>query len=368
VERLINPPLEQISPEEEAWLTGEAAEDAALGAVFPLDGGMAAETLAAVPEADAGDAAAFRLDGPTLAEAGLPGEKPDGAETAAVRRTAARLAEDSANMDSLAEAAAAAAPPRPGPQKAAATAETAGKGRLDEARSRDKKRGASLEVRDLRTGPATDAAVRGDSLHLKAAAETRSPDSGAARGEISLELRLSSQAQDAPAVETAWETRSGQAFEDLLARELHQNFNNDIVRHASIALRDGGEGTIRLALKPESLGNVKIRLEMAENKITGHIIVESEEALRAFEREIGSLEQAFKDSGFDGANLEMSLAQDQWSADGSGAGQGWQEAEANRFLPDYGAASQYDAALERVDAPVIVDIYQRGAAAINMLV
>jgi hypothetical protein len=46
---------------------------------------------------------------------------------------------------------------------------------------------------------------------------------------------------------------------------------------------------------------------MAENKISGHIFVESEEALRAFEQEIHTLEQAFRDSGFEGATLSTAL-------------------------------------------------------------
>jgi flagellar hook-length control protein FliK len=182
---------------------------------------------------------------------------------------------------------------------------------------------------------------------------------GGAEREITLELRLP-QGREAAAPVTSWETGSGRAMENLLARELHQNFNSDIVRHASAILRDGNEGIIKLALKPESLGNVKIRLEMAENKIIGHIVVESEEALRAFEKEISSLEKAFRDSGFDGASLEMSLASD------GGAGQQWQEAEASRFLPGQ-IASRYDAENERTEMPAAFDVYQWGAQAVSMM-
>ncbi|MCL2832251.1 MAG: flagellar hook-length control protein FliK [Treponema sp.] len=90
-------------------------------------------------------------------------------------------------------------------------------------------------------------------------------------------------------------TGTGRSFEDMLSQKLDDGLNSDIVRQAQVILRDGGEGTIKLSLKPESLGNVKIRLEMTENKITGHIIVESGEALRAFERELPVLEKAFAD-------------------------------------------------------------------------
>jgi hypothetical protein len=135
------------------------------------------------------------------------------------------------------------------------------------------------------------------------------------------------------------------AFEEVLARELQQNLNSDIVRHAQVILRDRGEGLIRLSLKPESLGNVKIRLELTENKIAGRIIVESGEALRAFEREIASLEQAFRDSGYESAELNAFLAQD---GQGSGAREEGQPFYSPRFAADK-AASRYDEALERTD-------------------
>ena len=235
-----------------------------------------------------------------------------------------------------------------------------GPGRLEEARGRRRDR-AALEVRDLRTAEGRSLEGGPKTGELPVSADTREPGNAGTR-EITLELRLPNQGQNAPAAETAWEVKAGQAFENLLSRELHQNFNSDIVRHASMMLRDEGAGTIRLALKPETLGNVKIRLEMAENKITGHIVVESEEALRAFEREVHSLEQAFRESGFEAANLEMSLA-----GNGGGAEQDWREASS--FLPGQMIASQYDAALEGAETPLsaVVDVYQRGPAAINVL-
>jgi flagellar hook-length control protein FliK len=114
-----------------------------------------------------------------------------------------------------------------------------------------------------------------------------------------------------------------QGFETALARELQGGLGYDIVREAQVLTRGGGEGTIRLSLKPEVLGNIKIRLEMIENKIRGNIVVESGEALRAFTRELGALEQSFRDAGCSDAALELSLAQgDAAGADGRGGGGG----------------------------------------------
>jgi hypothetical protein len=219
--------------------------------------------------------------------------------------------------------------------------------RQGEAKNRDKRRDrVSLEVRDLRASREPQGGPQ--AIRESGHADEARPLGGSRETELTVELRQGNRGSE-PA-STGGEKTASQAFEDILARELHQNLNGDIVRHASVVLKDGGEGTIRLSLKPESLGNVKIRLEMADNKITGHIIVESDEALRAFEREVSSLEQAFKESGFEGADLEMSLA----SGNGGG-GQQWREGEASPFFSERFAselaASRYDAALERTDTP-----------------
>jgi len=238
------------------------------------------------------------------------------------------------------------------------------RGRLEEARAKDKRRDRlSVDVRDFRTGNESQDTQKSAATRVNANAEPRLRGENTTR-EITLELRLPDQGQNPAAAETRWEVKAGSALENLLARELHQNFNGDIVRHASMALHDGGEGTIRLALKPESLGNVKIRLEMAENKITGHIVVESEEALRAFRNEIHSLEQAFRDSGFQNANLNLSLA-----ADGRGAEQFRQDTDASPFLPQT-AALRYDESLEQAQTPLLDPsaFYARGRSSINMLV
>jgi flagellar hook-length control protein FliK len=235
--------------------------------------------------------------------------------------------------------------------------ENEGQSRLDEARNRDKRKDKVIfEVRDFRAGAEQDAA-KNNATRVNAAMETKMRVEAPVQ-EMTLELKLPDGQTQA---EPVWEAKAGKAFEDMLARELHQNLNGDIVRHASIALRDGEEGTIKLALKPESLGNVKIHLEMAENKITGRIVVESEEALRAFQREIHSLEQAFKDSGFTYADLNLSM-----SADGRNARQHWTDAGT---VPLQTVALRYDSAFDDVQTFETYDAawYGRGLVSINML-
>jgi flagellar hook-length control protein FliK len=125
--------------------------------------------------------------------------------------------------------------------------------------------------------------------------------------------------------------------------ELRDGLNTEIVRHANIVLRQNGEGLIRLTLHPESLGNIKIKLEMADNKVAGRIVFESDEAMKAFEKEIASLEQSFKDSGFDGASLEMALSSDHHN---DGNGQQWKGEEARPFFSERFVTSSYESAID----------------------
>ena len=206
--------------------------------------------------------------------------------------------------------------------------------------SRSNKGKLNVDFRDLRTGDAKETAAQDSS---KGQAVIRSTEV-----EIPVDLKVSlARAEAETAGKTGREGSQNLTFEDALARELRGNLSTDIVRDATVIARNGGEGIIRLSLRPASLGDVKIRLEMTENKITGLIIVESNEALRAFERELPVLEKAFRDSGFSETNLEMSLAQDESNF------AGWNEKNEEDFpvLTPVLASSRYEEGAESTNAP-----------------
>ena len=229
--------------------------------------------------------------------------------------------------------------------------------KLEEFRNRSRKDKVNIEVRDYRTVNTNSDGTQTRTFSVVETAAGRNHGQNAVQ-EVTLDLRLPDQGQSSQ-LQNSWEVKSSSSLENMLARELHQNFNGDIVRHASMALRDGGEGTIKIALHPETLGHVKIHLEMTENKITGQIVVESEEALNAFRKEISALEQAFKDSGYANADLNLSL-----TADGSGE-QG-REFDEHSFSSRM-AASSYEDGYELESASVISVIFRRGSGQVNML-
>jgi hypothetical protein len=110
----------------------------------------------------------------------------------------------------------------------------------------------------------------------------------------------------------------GQDFQSMMAERMREAWNGEIVQNAHIVLRDGDAGVIRLRLRPESLGNVKIELNLSENNIRGRIIVETDEAKSAFEKNMNELADAFKQGGFDSAKLEVSVGGGGASAGGGG--------------------------------------------------
>ena len=99
----------------------------------------------------------------------------------------------------------------------------------------------------------------------------------------------------------------GKDFQSIMAERMRDAWNGEIVQSAHIVLKDGDVGIIRLRLRPESLGNVKIELNLSENNISGRIVVESDAAKNAFERNMNELADAFKQGGFGSAKLEVSV-------------------------------------------------------------
>jgi len=115
--------------------------------------------------------------------------------------------------------------------------------------------------------------------------------------------------------------KQGQSFASMLSSELRSNAA-DFVKTGSIVLRNNDSGLIRLTLNPESLGNVKISLELADNRITGRITVSSKEAYEAFNENLDGLSDAFVQGGFESAGFDLSWSGGDSSANGRDAEQG----------------------------------------------
>ena len=83
--------------------------------------------------------------------------------------------------------------------------------------------------------------------------------------------------------------------------------DRQIVKQSGIILKDNNSGEIRLVLKPENMGNVRIQLQMQDNTITGKILVDNSAVKTAFDQNMDNLYRAFKESGFESAELDVQV-------------------------------------------------------------
>ncbi len=137
----------------------------------------------------------------------------------------------------------------------------------------------------------------------------------------------------------------GKNFASMLSQELRNNAS-DFVKTGAIVLRDNNAGTIRLTLHPESLGSVQIKLELSgERRISGKIVVSSEEAYEAFNESLSGLQDAFVEGGFESAGFDLAFA-------GQGGGEsGGSNASGAKSSPFYASAiPDVMSGAERVDS------------------
>jgi flagellar hook-length control protein FliK len=93
---------------------------------------------------------------------------------------------------------------------------------------------------------------------------------------------------------------SGQALRERLLPE--------IVHQAGIILRDGGEGEIRLVLKPENLGSVRIRLQLGESSLEGRIVVDNSNVKELLDAHLEQLKSALRQEGYASANIDVTVS------------------------------------------------------------
>ena len=91
-----------------------------------------------------------------------------------------------------------------------------------------------------------------------------------------------------------------------LAQKLNAQSGNEIVRQVKVVLNNANSGEVQINLRPDNLGQVKIRIHLEDNRLTGRIFVESAAAREAFRNALDGLQTRLVESGFGSADLEMS--------------------------------------------------------------
>lgn len=159
-------------------------------------------------------------------------------------------------------------------------------------------------VTDLRTTPQEN--VQENVENTKSNFVTDVKFDGNNSAQMTLDLANNVQ-QNLTSSNTQSAAASNSNFQAMLTNQIQQNAY-DFVKTGSIILKDNDVGSIKLILHPESLGNVKIDLQISDNTINGKIVVASQEAFNAFKDSMDSLKQAFMQSGYETSNFDLNLA------------------------------------------------------------
>jgi flagellar hook-length control protein FliK len=117
--------------------------------------------------------------------------------------------------------------------------------------------------------------------------------------------------------------------QDLAA--LHRFLNGEgpgrMADQARFILRDNDRGEIHLTLYPETLGKVKIALNLNGQHLDGRIFVENQNVKDVFQQNLNGLMQAFKDSGWNELTLQVSVG----GGDGSSGDRSGSQDSANGY-------------------------------------
>ena len=170
-----------------------------------------------------------------------------------------------------------------------------------------KKEEVKLQVLDLRSRESSEKKEGGSSFSFNGSSEKNdlNPESSEQKND-------SSQFKDgmfvkADSVKNEVPVKSLTSQQTEVLNRLKSEGNNEIVKQTKIILNDSNSGELKMVLKPEKLGFVRIKLNLDDNNIVGRIIVDNNNIKEIFENNMESLLRSFRESGFGTASLEVSV-------------------------------------------------------------
>ena len=93
-----------------------------------------------------------------------------------------------------------------------------------------------------------------------------------------------------------------------------------LVKTASFLLKNGRQEA-RIALHPDALGHLKIRISMEQQHVTVRVMAETSAAKELIEHNLHQLKADFQQQGLEISKFDVTLSQDSNSGNSSGAGQ-----------------------------------------------
>ncbi len=179
--------------------------------------------------------------------------------------------------------------------------------------AKEKKSGVKLSVHDMRSPHQNSLDVSVDKAVRKTAEKKELSLSVQKQGDSSVQMTMELMEkanQNITSSSSQLASSADSDFQHMLSNAVQENAP-DFVKAGNIVLKDNKSGIINLILKPESLGNVKISLNLNDKVISGQISVQTKEAFQAFRESIDSLKQAFTQSGFETGSFDLNFSSGQ---------------------------------------------------------
>lgn len=94
-----------------------------------------------------------------------------------------------------------------------------------------------------------------------------------------------------------------------LVRELKEQGHSEILKEAKILVKDGQSGEIKMVLRPQELGTVKINLILENKHIVAKIFVDNNIVKDALQTALGDLKEVFAEQGMELGSLDVFVSQ-----------------------------------------------------------
>ncbi len=90
-------------------------------------------------------------------------------------------------------------------------------------------------------------------------------------------------------------------------QQFYQQLHGEFLDRAKLILKDGG-GEMRLTIRPQNLGSLRLSVTLEERVLKGQIVVDNETVKTIVESQLDSLLRSFREGGFDPLELSVSVA------------------------------------------------------------
>jgi hypothetical protein len=157
----------------------------------------------------------------------------------------------------------------------------------------------TIEIRDYRTAKAASPSEVASPVENAVELETRPNDSSQDGGIRLVRLGAEQVATQRPSV-----TDAGRS-ESPFSAYVREHLGSEVVKQTGIILKNGDRGEIRLVLKPEHLGRVRMRIHLDQNRLSGRIFVDSSFVKESFEQSLEELYRAFRSNGYETGSFEV---------------------------------------------------------------